>query len=336
MKVRRRAVLRVVVVSLAAVATNSLAQLRGKVHRVGYASFRAAPAAMDEAFLQGLRERGYVVGRDVLIEYRWADNDLARFEAQVDELLRLNVDVIVTSATPAVRAAMRATKTVPIVFAAAIDPVGTGLVVNLAHPGGNVTGMSLLSNDLARKRLQLLRELLPGVSRIAVLGSRGADYASVPPSQRPIDRLIAEAQAAGSPIGIAVSARPIRVITELPQATAQMKRDGVQAVIVQQTALTGQHRSEIVELLSRDRLPAIYEARDFVESGGLISYGPDVHDSYRRAAGYVDRIFKGAKAGDLAIEQATKFQLVINLKTANALGLVVPQELLLRADDVIQ
>jgi len=336
MRVRRRALMHAVLAGLMAASAHGLAQPRGKVFRLGYASFRTGPAALDDAFLQGLRERGYVVGKDVLIEYRWADNDLTRFEAQVDELVRLKVDVIVTSATPAVRAAMRATRSIPIVFAAAIDPVGTGLVANLAHPGGNVTGMSLLSNDLARKRLQLLRELLPGVTRVAVLASRGADYASVPPAQRPADRLVAEVQAAAAQVGIDVSARMVGAASEFPQAVMQMKRDGVQAVIVQQTALTGQHRGEIVDMLTRERLPAIYESRDFVESGGLVSYGPDVHDSYRLAASYVDRIFKGAKPGDLAIEQATKFQLVINLKAAGALGLNVPQTLLLRADEVIQ
>jgi len=289
-----------------------------------------------DAFRSGLDEGGYVEGRNLIIEYRWGENDMTRFQMQVNELVRLNVDVIVTSATPAVRAAMRATKTIPIVIAAAIDPVGTGLVSNLAHPGGNVTGMSLRSNDLAQKRLQLLRELLPSVSRVAVLGSQGPDAASVPTDQRPADRLVGETQAAGSRISVDVSAYIVGAAAELPQAFAQMKRDGVQAVIVQQGALTFQHRGEIPDMLSRDSLPAMYEGRDFVDAGGLVSYGPDVRESYRRAARYVDRIFKGANPGDLAIEQPTKFELVISLKAANALGLTVPQALLLRADEVIQ
>ena len=334
--VRRRGLLRVVLISLIAASANGIAETQSKIFRLGYASFRGGPAAQDEAFLQGLRERGYVVGRNIIIEYRWADNDIARFRTQVDELVRLNVDVIVTSATPAIRAAMRATKTIPIVIAAGIDPVGTGLVANLAHPGGNVTGMSLRSNDLAQKRLQLLRELLPGVTRVAVLGSQGPDAASVPTDQRPADRLVVETRAAGSRIGVDVSAHIVGAAAELPQAIAQMKRDGVQAVIVQQGASTFQHRGEIVDALSRDRLPAMYEGRDFVDAGGLVSYGADVRESFRRAAGYVDRILKGANPGDLAIEQPTKFELVINLKAANALGLTVPQALLLRADEVIQ
>jgi len=334
---RTRALLPIAVVSLIAVSTNGLAQTQSRVHRLGYASFRAGPAAPDEAFVQGLRELGYVDGRNIVIEYRWADNDITRFQTQVDELVRLNVDVIVTSATPAVRAAMRATKTIPIVMAAAADPVGTALVANLAHPGGNVTGMSLLSNDLAQKRLQLLRELLPGVTRVAVLGPRpGPDAASVPTDQRLMDRLVAETQAAGSQIGVDVSAHIVGGAAELPQAFTQMKRDGIQAVIVQQGAFTFQHRGEIVEAISRNRLSAMYEGRDFVDAGGLMSYGPDVRESYRRAAGYVARIFKGAHAGELAIEQATKFELVINVKAANALGLAIPRALLLRADDVIE
>jgi putative ABC transport system substrate-binding protein len=336
MMIRRRALLRVVAVILIAASAIGLAQAQSKVYRLGYASFRAGPSTPDEAFVQGLRELGYVVGRNLVIEYRWADNDLARFQTQVDELVRLKVDVIVTSATPAVRAAMRATNTIPIVFAAAADPVGTGIVPNLAHPGGNVTGMSLRSTDLAQKRLQLLRELLPGVTRVAVLGLRGPDAASVRTDQRQMDRLVVETQSAGARIGVDVSARFVGSAAELPRAFAQMKRDGVQAVIVQQGALTFQHRGEIIGTLSRDPLPAMYEGRDFVDAGGLVSYGPNVRDSYRRAAGYVDRIFKGANPGDLAIEQPTKFELVINLKAASALGLTVPKALLLRADEVIQ
>src|SRR4030095_4066986 len=210
MMIRRRALLRVVVVGLIAASANGQGQTKSKVYRLGYASYRAGPAATDEAFVRGLRELGYVVGQNLVIDYRWADNDLTRFQKQVDDLLRLNVDAIVTSATPAVRAAMRATKTIPIVMAAAADPVGTGLVANLAHPGGNVTGMSLRSNDLAQKRLQLFRELLPGVKRVAVLGSQGPDAASVPTDQRLINRLVVETQIAGSLIGVAVQAKTLR------------------------------------------------------------------------------------------------------------------------------
>jgi putative ABC transport system substrate-binding protein len=196
--------------------------------------------------------------------------------------------------------------------------------------------MSLLSNELAQKRLQLLRELLPGVTRVAILGWTVPDAASVPIDQRSTDRLVVETKAAGSRIGVDVSAHIVVAAAELPQALAQMKRDAVQAVVVQVSPLTFQHRGEIISALLRDRLPAMYDGRDFVDAGGLVTYGPDVRESYRRAAAYVDRIFKGANPGDLAIEQPTKFELVINLKTANALGLTVPQALLLRADDVIQ
>lgn len=336
MMIRRRLVLGVVVVSLITASTTGIAQTQNKVYRVGYAGLRAGPAAPEDAFVQGLRELGYVVGRNLVIEYRWADNDTTRLQTQIEELVRLNVDVIVTSATPGVRAAMRATKTIPVVMTAASDPVGTGLVANLAHPGGNVTGMSLLSIDLAQKRLQLLAELLPSVTRVAVLGWRVPDAMSSPTKERPTDRLVAETQTAGSRIGIGVSAYIVGSPAELPQAFAQMKRDSVHAVIVQINPLTFQYRAEIVGALARDRLPAMYETRDFVDAGGLVSYGPDVRESYRRAASYVDRIFKGANPGNLAIEQPTNFELVINLKAANTLGLRIPQPLLLRADAVIQ
>jgi putative ABC transport system substrate-binding protein len=338
MMVRRRSLLRVIVASLIAAPASVLPQDQSKVYRLGYASLRAGPEALDEAFVQGMRELGYVVGRNLVIEYRWADNDRERFQTQIEELLRLNVDVIVTSSAAAVRAAMRATKTVPIVIEGAADPVGSGLVASLAHPGGNVTGMSLLFNDLAPKRLQLLRELLPDITRVAVLGWRPTGLApgSTAPGRDSTAQLILETQAAASRIGVDVSPHIVETTDGLPQAFAQMKRNGVQAVLVQNSPFTFQRRAEIVGAFSRDRLPAMYEVGEFVDAGGLVSYGPDVRDTYRRAAAYVDRIFKGANPADLPMEQPTKFELVINLRTANVLGLRVPQPLLLRADKVIR
>jgi putative tryptophan/tyrosine transport system substrate-binding protein len=321
--------------SVLAASLAASAQPAGKVYRIGYVNLRAGPAAVDEAFVQGLRDLGYVVGRNLDIEYRWADNDTARFEAQVDELVRLNVDVIVTSATPAIRVAMRATRTIPIVIAAAADPVGTGLVSNLAHPGGNVTGLSLLSNDLARKRLQLLHQLLPSAARVALLAWQVPEAAALPAGRNSTERMIAETRAAGLQSGVEVSAQVVTAPTELPRAFARMKRDRVQAVIIQNSSFMYEKRAEVFGTLSRERLPAMYEARNYVEEGGLVSYGPDVQDIYRRAAGYVDRILKGARPGDLAIEQPNRFELVINLKTATALGLTIPQSVLVRADDVI-
>ena len=310
-------------------------QPQGKVYRVGYPNLRAGPAAPDEAFVQGMRELGYVVGRNLIIEYRWAGNDMARFQAQVEELVRLNVDVIVTVATPGVREAMRATRTIPIVMAAAADPVRTGLVASLVHPGGNVTGLSILQQELAQKRLQLASELVPGTTRVAVLGWVLAAGAS-PPGQGPTQMLLAETQAAGRQIGIDVLGIEVAGADELPRAFADMKRERVRMLIVQSSPLTFEHRATILELAARERLPAMYEVRNFVDAGGLVSYGPNLQDLYRRAATYVDKILKGARAGDLPVEQPTKFEFVINLKTARALGLTIPQSLLLRAEEVIQ
>jgi len=313
-----------------------MGQTKDKVYRIGYANLRGGPGALDEAFVQGLRDLGYTDGRNVVIEYRWANNDTTRLQTQIEELVQSNVEVIVTSSTPGVRIAMRATKSIPIVIAAAADPVGTGLVADLAHPGGNVTGMSLLTTDLARKRLQLLHELLPGAARVALLAWQVPEAAALPAGRGATERLVAETRAAGLLSGVNVSPQVVATPTELPQAFARMKRDRVQAVIIQNSSFTYENRAEIFGEMLRERLPAMYEARNYAEDGGLVSYGADVQDSFRRAAGYVDRILKGARPGDLAIEQPSKFELVVNLKTAKALGLTIPQSVLLRADEVIQ
>jgi len=312
-----------------------LAQAPGKVHRVGYLNLRAGPTALDEAFLLGMRELGYAVGRNLAIEYRWASNQMERLQGLAEELVRLNVEVIVTATTPAIRAAMRATSTVPIVFQATADPVGTGLVASLGRPGGNVTGLTLQSTELARKRLQLMRETVPGAARVGVLTLRDPD------SQLASDRLagslmLAETQAAAQQMGVALVARAVVDAGELPDAFAQFQREKAQALIVQVNPLTLQHRPKVVELAARHRLPAMYEVRSFVDDGGLVSYGPDLNEMYRRSAAYVDRIFRGAKPGELAIEQPGKFEMVVNLKTAKTLGLAIPQSLLLRADEVVQ
>jgi putative ABC transport system substrate-binding protein len=258
-----------------------------------------------------------------------------RLQPLAEELVRLNVDVIVTATTPAIRAAMRATSTIPIVVEATADPVGTGLVASLGRPGGNVTGMTLQSTDLARKRLQLMREIVPGATRIAVLTLRDPDT-QLDPARMAGNLMIAETRVAARQTGVGLVERAVANADDLPEAFAQFQREGAQALIVQVNPLTLQHRPKVVELAAQQRLPAMYEVRSFVDDTGLVSYGPDLTEMYRRAAAYVDRIFKGAKPGDLAIEQPTKFELVINLKTAKALGLTIPQSLLLRADEVIQ
>jgi putative tryptophan/tyrosine transport system substrate-binding protein len=305
-----------------------------KLFRIGYLSLRAGPNARDEAFVQHLRELGYRNGDNLLIEYRWADDDLALLERQADELVRLPVDVIVTAQAPAVRIAKKATATIPIVMAAVADPVGAGLIPSFARPGGNLTGLSVLTTDLAAKRLQLLRELVPGAARIAVLAwdISGPD----PASKERGPTWLAETEAAGRLLGAEVRAYFIGSASELPQAFAAIEQARSQALIVKNNSLTYEHRAAIIEASKRLRIPDMYEARELVAAGGLVSYGPNAMDLYRQAAGYVDRIFKGAKPADLPVQQPTKFDLVLNLKTAKAIGLTIPQSLLLRADEVIQ
>ena len=326
------------VVSFASFATTgvAVAQRPVKLLRIGYLSLRAGPNERDEAFVQRLRELGYRNGDNLLIEYRWADEDLALLERQAHELVRLPIDVIVTAQAPAVRIARKATATIPIVMAAVADPVGAGLIPSLARPGGNLTGLSVLTTDLSAKRLQLLRELVPGAARIAVLAwdISGRDPASK--ERGPTMSFVAETEAAGRLLGAEVRAYFIGSATDLPQAFGAIERARSQALIVKNNSLTYELRAAISEASKRLRIPDMYEARELVVAGGLVSYGPDATDLYRQAAGYVDRIFKGAKPADLPVQQPTKLDLVLNLKTARAIGLTIPQSLLLRADEVIQ
>ena len=305
-----------------------------KLFRIGYLSLRAGPNARDEAFVQRLRELGYRNGDNLLIEYRWADDDLSLLERHADELVRLPVDVIVTAQAPAVRIAKKASATIPIVMAAVADPVGAGLIPSLARPGANLTGLSVLTTDLAAKRIQLLRELVPGAARIAVLAwdISGRD----PESKERESAWLAETETAGRLLGAEVRAHFIGSATDLPQAFAAIEQARSQALIVKNNSLTYEHRAAISEGSKRLRIADMYEARELVAAGGLVSYGPNATDLYRQAAGYVDRIFKGAKPADLPVQQPTKFYLVLNLKTATAIGLTIPQSLLLRADEVIQ
>lgn len=305
-----------------------------KVWRIGYLNLRAAPSALDAAFLRGMADLGYDVGRNLVVEYRWANNQMPRLQVLAEELVQLGVDVIVTATTPAIRAAMRSTSTIPIVVLATADPVGTGLVASLARPGNNVTGMTLQSTELARKRLQLLRELVPGASRIALLTLSDPD-AKLNPSALAANLMLAEADAAARQLGVILVLRAVGDAAELPEAFAQFQRERAQALFVQVNPLALQNQAGIVELAARARLPALYEVRSFVDIGGLISYGPDLTEMYRRGASYVDRIFKGAKAGELAIEQPRSFEMVVNLATARALGLALPETLRLRANELI-
>jgi putative ABC transport system substrate-binding protein len=314
-------------------APHAVAQPALKRFRIGYLSLRAGPNAWDDAFVRRLRDLGYRNGDNLLVEYRWADEDRSLLERQADELVRSRVDVIVTAQAPAVRIVKKATATIPIVMVAAADPVGAGLIPSFARPGGNVTGLSFLTTDLAAKRLELVRELVPGAARIAVLAWNvvGPDPAS---KQRGAS-MLAETEAAGQLVGARVRAYFIGSADDLPQAFAAIEQAGSQALIVKNNSLTYEHRAAIIEASRRLRLPDMYEARELVAAGGLVSYGPDVTELYRQAAGYVDRIFKGARPAELPVQQPTKFDLVLNLGAAKAIGLTIPQSLLLQADEII-
>ena len=307
------------------------AQPQPRIARLGYLSTRASHSDIDDAFVAAMRERGYEVGRNLAIDYRWAGNDFARLPRLAEELVRLDVDVIVTATTAGTRAAMQATRTIPIVMAATADPVAAGLVASLARPGGNVTGLSLRTTDIASKRLQLAREIVPGATRVAVLAERVSD-----PRQGTTALLLAETTAAARAIGVGIVAREIGSIDELDEAFAAYRRERAQVLIVQVSPLLVEHRGRVAEGAARERLPAIYEARNFVDAGGLVSYGPDLRESYRRAATYVDRILRGARPGDLPVEQPDRYALVVNLKAARALGLPIPASLRVQADEVIE
>jgi putative ABC transport system substrate-binding protein len=324
--VNRRRILCIAIAGFAA----SPARAQGKVHRIGYLSPRTSRSVVDDEFLAGMREQGYVEGSNLAIEYRWAGNDLGRLPAMAAELVALRPDVIVTASTAGTRAAMQATTTIPIVMAATADPVGTKLVASLSRPGGNVTGISLQTIDLAAKRLQVARELVPGAVRVGLLAEK------LPVGRGTTATLVADTTAAARTADVALVVREVASAGELPQAFADFTRERAQVLIVQVSPLFLQYAARVAELAARERLPAIYEARNFVEAGGLLSLGPDLAESYRRAARYVDRILKGARPQDLPVEQPDRLALVVNLKAAQAIGLTVPQSLQARADDVLR
>ena len=305
------------------------AQETGKVSRIGLLSpFSAADTtAWHRAFRQGLRALGWVEGKNVSFEYRYADGKSDRLPDLVGDLLRLKVDIIVTSVTPDTMAAKKATRTIPIVMASAGDPVASGIVESLARPGGNVTGMSQIAPELAGKRLQLLKELAPKLSRVGVIWS-------------PLDLISTqvwkEIQGPARELGVQLHSLETRSLGEFDKAFEEAGRARVDALAVLPAPVFVTNRKRIVDFAEKRRLPSIYHLREFVDSGGLIAYGPDRSDLFRRAATFVDKILRGAKPADLPVEQPTKFELVINLKTAKALGLTIPQSLLLRADEVIQ
>jgi putative ABC transport system substrate-binding protein len=301
------------------------AQQGGKKYIIG--RFSAGSVPNPDVPTEALRELGWVEGQNVVFERRYAENRLERLPEMAADLVRLKVDVILAGGTLAPLAAKRATSTIPIVMAAAGDPLGSGLVASLARPGGNVTGMSIMSPDLGGKRLELLRELLPALARVAVLWNAANPYPAI---------VFKEVQEAGRTLGIEVQSLEVQGPDDLDGAFEGARQQRPDAMITVEDPLTITYRKRIADFATGQHLPSLHGQSEFVEAGGLMSYGANLADILRRAAGYVDKILNGAKPADLPVEQPTKFDLVINMTTAKALGLTVPPSLLARADEVIE
>jgi putative tryptophan/tyrosine transport system substrate-binding protein len=305
-------------------------QPAGRFYRLGYllTGSRERTLSSVEAFEDGLRRLGYRVGENVTIEYRSANGEMERLPALATELVRLGVDIIIAPSNPSTLATMTATTTIPIVMVAIVDPVGTRIVASLARPGGNVTGLAVdAGGEILGKRFELLKETLPNLSRIGIMWNpdvavNGSRQAAMTETARTL--------------GLTTIPVEVRGVDALEQAFATMTKERAQAFVVQGDSVLHEYQAQIAEMAIRNRIPSAAVARTLAESGFLLSYGADLSDLYRRAAGYVDRIFKGTKPADLPAEQPTKFELVINLKTAKALGLTVPPSLLARADEVIE
>ncbi len=324
---RRDAVLTLLALGAASGPLCSVAQQPSKVWRIGMLETRSmAPNAANlDAFVKGMQELGYVEGRNFVIDYRSADGRNDRFSDLAAELIRGKVDLIVTRGTPATQAAQKATTTIPVVTTATAYPLL--FAASLARPGGNVTGLTPLNTELQGKRVELLREIVPGLERLASLRNMG--FTADLPWEKELER-------AARSVGIQSLTLDVRKREDIGPAFDRAVRQRVGALVLPLDTVFQTHSKLIVELAANHRLPVIYQSREFVVDGGLISYGVNYPDLYRRAAAYVDKIFKGAKPGDLPIEQPAKFDLVINLKTAKALGIIIPQSVLVRADEVIQ
>ena len=305
------------------------AQPSPKSARIGFLSLASGPTPTMDISL-GLRELGWIEGQNLAIDYRWAAGREDQLPALAAELVRSKVDVIVTSSTPAAFAAKRATTTIPIVATFVADPVGSGLVASLGRPGGNITGLTTLATGLVAKRLELLKSVVAGSNRIAVLWQPGVF------SERTIRDMVEETEVAARTLGFQLRFLEARQPNDLEHAFSAMKQAQVGGLLVFPGPMLLDERKSVVTHAAKSRLPAVYPWREAASAGGLMSYSTNFSDMYRRAAIYVDRILKGAKPADLPVEQPTKFELVINLKTAKALGLTIPQSLLLRADEVIQ
>jgi len=300
-------------------------QLPGRTARIGFLG--DVPSFLDDAFRQGLRELGYVAGQNIAIEHRAPEWKYERLPGLAAELVRLKVDVIVAASPPATEAAKQATSTIPIVFTVSGDPVAEGFVASLARPGGNLTGLATISPELVGKQLEMLKTVAPKISRVAVLQN---------PSQQSHLSAVRQAEDAARALGVQLQVLKARTPSEIEAAFAAMRSQRAGGVLVLRDAVFRAHRAQIVALAAKGRLPAVYGLREEVEAGGLMAYGASVPQLFRRAAIYVDKILKGAKPADLPVEQPTKFELVINMKTAKALGLTIPQSILVRADEIIQ
>ena len=305
------------------------AQQPTKVPRIGYLTpaSLSANAARVEAFRQGLHELGYVEGKNIVIEHRYAEEKQDRLPALAAELVRLKVDVIVTGGTRSTHAAKEATKTIPIVMAQDTDPIGNGFIASLARPGGNITGLSNLVTELSGKRLELLKEIVPKLFRVAVLGF------STDPGNPPA---LKESELAARALGVQLQSLDVLVPKDIETAFRAASKGRADAVLVLAGSVFNSHRTQIAALAVKGRLPAIYINPEYVEDGGLMSYGASITDLYRRAATYVDKILKGRTPADLPVEQPMKFEFIINLKAAKQIGLTIPQWVLMRADKVIK
>ena len=304
-----------------------------KVPRIGWLAPAFPPSSSGlsnpniEGFLQGLKELGYVEGKNIVIEYRWADGKRERLSDLAAELVTLKVDVIVARNTPATLAAQRATTTIPIVMVGPGDPVRLGLVASLARPGGNITGLSLLATELTGKRLELLKEAFPKIARVAMLWNSGDSAMTL---------RVKEAETSAQALGVTLQRVGVQDPNDFERAFSTMSSQAADALLVTLDTFTALHQKRILEFAAKYRLPAMYERIDFVEAGGLMTYGPSLSEIFRRAAVFVDKILKGAKPADLPVEQPTKFEFVINLKTAKQIGLTIPPNVLVRADRVIR
>jgi len=325
----RRKFIGTVSVSVLAAPLGSLAQQQAKVPRIGFLgnSTSALEANLVLPFREGLRDLGYVEGRNIVIEYRWAEGNYQRFRSLIAELVALNVDAIVTAGTPAALAVQRATATIPVVMVAVGDPVGTGLAASLARPGGNLTGLTSMAPDLEAKRLELLKEVVPKLSRVSFLLNPSNAFHVASEKQ---------AREAAKALRVDIHFVGVRADHEFDHAFDTIVMQHPDAFIVLADRVFLHNRLRIVDFAARNHIPGMFAYRELADVGGLMSFGPNYADMHRRAATYVDKILKGAKPETLPIEQPTKFELVINLKTAKALGVVISQSLVLRADEVIQ